>query len=684
MSKKEKRFSAGQILFNQGKPCQYVYNLIMGQVELFTIKNGKEVVIRTVDKDESFGNEDALSGVYGYSARAKSTTLVIEQPTREYISELEQHGQLAPSKKNENVQESALDDFNFDIETKAEPERRPRPIRSGRDGARPPRRGLGRSEDKIEDNSFDFSDSDSNSNKPIVSSNNSPLVKVNEKFSIAPAPNTIVDLKPQHFKTEIKNPTLARWFRDGSKKENVTYGPVLLLASIERDINGDIVNHIYSILRQVPNLQVKIVDKYISDPSYSRASLQMQSWLEMHEADFGMYATLDNAGRILEIYLVNPTYNNKEKFYTRFFLPVDMDDKCNALLKAFTVSVINPTRLEAEQIVRFYLPNSVKEISSYAGEPLVGLNPEDAAVNMVVYANILSMLTIYGWIENKYDEAYKVYKKAIDKLPIFTSEYVFARRQLGLMCQLNAEQNQNVENYIEAEHCFSAALKTVSRHKQPDLYGDLNLRVGKVRQQIASYSGKGTDFADAMQSYRDALTVLRVYKDVEKWADAVNGLAKTMQIFSSYSSKTILLSKSIELYEMEINLIDKEKYPLLWARASNNLASALFLLSDRENQNPSLLRRAVEAFSNALSVYENEGAEKMADITQRNLKRAELSLKDVESELEKKENWFDDLIEDLNNKEKTTEEVKEDAEEKPEEPLVFEKITVFDELDEEE
>ena len=109
---------------------------------------------------------------------------------------------------------------------------------------------------------------------------------------------------------------------------------------------------------------------------------------------------------------------------------------------------------------------------------------------------------------------------------------------------------------------------------------------------------------------------------------------------------------------------------MLWAAASNNMASALFMLFEKKDD-PDLLRRAVEVFSGALAVYDSMGAGKMAAVANNNLRRAEKTLSEVERELEQKKNWLDDILED-------------DAPPSDEEPLVFEKIAVFEELDDEE
>lgn len=72
----------------------------------------------------------------------------------------------------------------------------------------------------------------------------------------------------------------------------------------------------------------------------------------------------------------------------------------------------------------------------------------------------------------------------------------------------------------------------------------------------------------------------------------------------------------------------------------------------------------------------------MATVADNNLKRAEKVLARTEKELEKNKNWLDDILNDsVPGAEKET---KENPPAGDDEPLVFERIAVFEELDDDE
>jgi len=665
MPKKEKSFSAGEVIFKQGEPCKTVYTIVEGKAELFYEINGKARILSRKGEDDQLGADAVLEGAYATSARAVTALTVSLQSADEYIAQLQRSGELSPTVKPKTKTADPFDadddedDFNFsfgDNDEEEEEDEQPKlPVRAGR------RTSIVSSSRR--------KDEENGKKKEKTAS---ALVKVEK-----PLPVVAAVQKPVVLPAEIKKFPIKEWLREGTE-ESVAFGPVVLLASVDRDVNGDIRDNVYQVLRQIPNLQVKAVDKSITDSNIRRGAMQMQSWMEQHNADVGLYAVLDNAGRILEFHTVRPANQTDMSLFSagsRFFLPVQMSDEQKTLLKIFTICAMTPTRLEHEQLLRLFLPSLLNGIIAYASEPMTGLTSEEQAVNLTAFANVLSWTSLILSDENRQHQAMAIYESALNLLPSYAPEYVFVNRQVGLLRQMEAERSENIDTFKAAEETFKKGLEAVSEKHQPEAFSDLKQRIGSVRQKIALQTGEGEDFAQAMSAYRDALRPLSPHLHTERWADAVSGLAKTMQLFSSYSTKTTLLKKAVELYEKELSVLDKDEYPMLWGRACNNLASALFLLSDREGGKADLLRRAVEVFSDALRVYDKTGAKQMAVVADNNLKRAEKVLKETEKELEKNKNWLDDILSDSSEKQEKNTPVSE------EQPLVFERIAVFEELD---
>lgn len=674
MPKKEKTFSAGDILFKQGDPCSSVFTIISGKAELFYEINGKARILGRKGEDDLLGANSVLEGSYDTSARAVTDLTVSVQSADEYIEGLQRSGELSPAAKPQNKVSDSFDDddddFSFSFGGDDEEEEKP----AAKKTASPPARRAGRSTALTRKGTAADDDDEEEKN---VNDSSSALVRVEK-----PRPAPVVQ-KPVVLPAEIKRFPIKEWLREGSD-ETIAFGPVVLMASVAGDDNGAVRDELYRTLRQVPNLQVKVVDKAVTDANARRGAMQMRAWLEQHNADVGLYAALDNAGRVLEFHTVRPVLNYETQPFTagsRFFLPVQMTDEQKTLLKIFTICAMTPTRLEHEQLLRLFLPSLLNEVTAYASKPMVGLANEEQAVNLTAFANVLSWVSLITPGENRQTQAAAIYEQALKLLPPYAPEYVFVNRQVGLLHQMEGERRDSVEAYKVAEETFKKGLEAVSEKYQPEAYGDLNLRIGNVRQKIAMQTGAGEDFAAAMTAYRDALKTLKPGLHTERWADTVNGLARTMQLFSSYSTKTTLLKKAVELYEKELSVLNRDAQPLLWGRACNNLASALFLLADREGGNPALLRRAVEVFSDALQVYDKAGAHQMATVADNNLKRAEKVLARTEKELEKNKNWLDDILNDATPDSQKTDQENSSA---GDEPLVFERIAVFEELDDDE
>ena len=99
MPKKEKTFSAGDVLFKQGDPCSSVFTIISGKAELFYEINGKARILGRKGEDDLLGANSVLEGSYDTSARAVTDLTVAVQSADEYIEQLQRSGELSPAAK---------------------------------------------------------------------------------------------------------------------------------------------------------------------------------------------------------------------------------------------------------------------------------------------------------------------------------------------------------------------------------------------------------------------------------------------------------------------------------------------------------------------------------------------------------------------------------------------------------
>ena len=79
MPKKEKTFSAGEIIFKQGDSCSSVFTIISGKAELYYEVNGKARILGRKGEDDILGTNSVLEGSYDTSARAVTELVVSVQ-----------------------------------------------------------------------------------------------------------------------------------------------------------------------------------------------------------------------------------------------------------------------------------------------------------------------------------------------------------------------------------------------------------------------------------------------------------------------------------------------------------------------------------------------------------------------------------------------------------------------------
>ena len=654
MPKKEKTFSAGELLYKQGQPCSFVFTVVSGTAELFYEENGKKHVLGRKGKNGLLGEKNVLDGTYDCNARALTDLVVTVQNAEEYIEFLQRSGELTPHVFQKKVDFAQQDDVAFDFSFDDEVEKQQ------------PEKTVLKAQKERKSKLVPFqSDKSGFNSQALPDEMSSALVRVEKRA------RDLTVREPSVLPAEIKRHKIKKWlygFTDGKN----TAEPVILLASVSSDEKNRIRNELYMVLSEISGLRVKVVDKAVDDRDLKRGTLQIRSWLDQHDADTGIYAFLNDTGGTLEIRSVGALSGSDTGVAMsgfRFFLPVEMNDEQKALLKIFAVCALTPQCSEQEKLLHLLLPSLLNEVADYASKPMSGLSKEEQAVNLIAFGNVLTWTGLMNYAQNRQDQAREVYERALMLLPAHASEYVFVSRQVGFLRQIQGERNESLEAFKIAEETFQKGLRAVSEENQPEIYGDLNLRIGNVRQRIALQTGKGRDFVLAMTSYRNALKTLTPQSHIQYWADAMNGLARTMQLFSSYGSKTVLLKKSVGLYEKELCFLDEKSHPLLWARACNNMASALFWLADRQGTDSGLLRRAVEVFSDALRVYRQTGAIRMANVAGDNLKYVE----DVLAQMENATSSFDKVPDGNGN-------AKDNA--GRETSLTFEKIHLLEDLEE--
>jgi hypothetical protein len=102
-----------------------------------------------------------------------------------------------------------------------------------------------------------------------------------------------------------------------------------------------------------------------------------------------------------------------------------------------------------------------------------------------------------------------------------------------------------------------------------------------------------------------------------------------------------VIARAVEASRSALEMRSRERNPLAWASTRNSLGSALFLL-DKNRNSTEHLEEAAACFSDALDVYRTVGANRPLAVTEKNLARVRLMIKEAGARKVAKPDWAEE------------------------------------------
>ncbi len=167
------------------------------------------------------------------------------------------------------------------------------------------------------------------------------------------------------------------------------------------------------------------------------------------------------------------------------------------------------------------------------------------------------------------------YREALSLIPEGALPQVRAEIALNLGILYQEMANGQRGPLLEAAKCYQAALLTLTREEQPELYAlaHNNLALAYLAMPLTTASDQ-LRMAIAVQSLREALKVYRRTSHPEQWASAQLNLANALQHLPSAHPRENL-AQAVELYEELLAVRDPVQDPLGYARLLANQGNAL-------------------------------------------------------------------------------------------------------------
>ncbi len=611
-----KSYQAGETIYAQGEDSRWAYEILEGEVELFAAGEAGPVIEAVLADGDLFGEMGILDGSPRHnSARAKTAVTVSAIPRAEFLRRVE----IEP-------------DTAFKVMSKLA-----KTLRSNDD---PLTRG-----DAI---------------KAAVQAARLPVLVPNEEDAPKPArpagvgrpmpANLVGERKLTLFERMIdavvKDPTR----RLGRPKKAPTPQDVtILVAKVFDDYEDMQHGMIVEALSEIPGVRCESVDRDMariipgladsseagpSDDLLRRATKEGRRWLAEKNADVLVWAYVDETGRSLQLRFVAPASSPGERpgrfrpFHV-LTVPVDFYTEWVSLIRAVTLAAVDPRSLAQARILRSALPSMASASRTVGLEPSMAMDSHEQASILSCYGNAAAITAQLSGDRTWFHTAVEAWQGAIGKTPSDDQRALgHLHQQLGLTLQLIAERNNDIDMLKDTASAYRKALVHISRRYQPYDWGMMKYRLGGVLYKIDMAEGNDDVLREAIHACQAARDVFDKYAHPIRWSEIMNTLAQILQVYGDNVRSVPVLQHSVRCCVSALYVRTPDTAPLQWAAIQNTLGSALFLLAKHTGE-WEYMRQSSEAFRAALTVYGEHGAGRMANVTERNLLRAEKQMKDA-------------------------------------------------------
>lgn len=222
--------------------------------------------------------------------------------------------------------------------------------------------------------------------------------------------------------------------------------------------------------------------------------------------------------------------------------------------------------------------------------------------NEAIQAQVIGFLAQY--VDGKHPVAGQL-AAAIARLSTFAENMPPGGPRDAVLLALNnartihGEQSENRIYLDEAEKSLREMLQRNTRAGAPDLWAELQHRLGNALVRLAELERGTTRLQEAAAAYRSALEVRQRERTPLDWASSMNNLGGALTRLGTRQKSTGLLREAVAAFRDALQERIRERVPLDWAGTQNNLGVVLVHLGELENS-ASLYREAIAAYEESL------------------------------------------------------------------------------------
>ncbi|ABC24254.1 cyclic nucleotide-binding domain-containing protein [Rhodospirillum rubrum F11] len=366
----------------------------------------------------------------------------------------------------------------------------------------------------------------------------------------------------------------------------------------------------------------------------AQAGTQARQIVQREDADLLIWGLVDGPAGIVELRFTNAAFVEDERpglptMMTWLGLPLGFGEDWGHLLRAVALASLEPRTEAHAQTLAALLAPMVEAARGLGLDPPVSLGAMEQAAILACYGNAAAALGYYtrdvGW----HKVAVEAYGGAIGLLPREADlEWGLLHRSIGIVLQAIGERSGDPAFLAQAIEAYRAALEALRRPDCPREWASVQNRLGLMLYKVDLLEGKLESLKEALGCLQAAMQIFGRSDYPAKWAEIMNTLGQVLQVYGDHARSVDILERAVEACRQALEVRTFEAAPLLWAGGQNNLGSALFLLA-KHSQHRDVLEAAAESFRSALGTYRMHGMDLLAEIPDKNLKRAEEMLRRI-------------------------------------------------------
>ncbi len=398
-----------------------------------------------------------------------------------------------------------------------------------------------------------------------------------------------------------------------------------------------------AVLNGLDGIRARVLNRPLDD----RDPVSLRALMAANEDD--LFVEARNSPEETALYLrFHPAEEENEDrpgaFPKTAFLPLAGGNKEEsfALLLAVILAVARQFEGGKAATVEVLLPEAVKAALPLAQHLPPELTSLERANLLFCLANVLTVAAQSAGHGDLLTDAVQIYRQALEGLPREDApvDWGYGQKNLGCVLQALAEQNNDREGLEKALDAYGAAAKALHNTGCPLAWASAQNRLGTMLYRQVMKKDDLDLLKHALSAFQEALKVYNREETPQLWADAVSNFAQAAQILGEQMRSSEAIEKAADACRSVLEVRSKDEQPLSWAASQNNLGSALFLFG-KMKKNVDVLFDASEAFTLALDLYNELGAEGMARVTEKNLARVESLLQDLAPAGPPKMKWED-------------------------------------------